>query len=105
MESGDGILPMEYQRGDLMAAKKIAISLPPLTLHQIDQAAAESGESRSAFIARICMLAARARSDREIRRRIDKLFADPDIRREQIETSEDLLRAGHAEGTEWDERD
>lgn len=86
-----------------MAAKKIAISLPPETLEQIDNAAGESGESRSAFIARICMLAARARSDREIRRKIEQVLADPELRREQLEISEGLLRAGHPAGTEWDE--
>jgi metal-responsive CopG/Arc/MetJ family transcriptional regulator len=88
-----------------VAAKEIAISLPPETLGQIDSAAGESGESRSAFIARICMLAARARSDREIRRKIEQVLADPELRREQLETSEGLLRAGHASGTEWDERE
>lgn len=86
-----------------MAAKKIAISLPPQTLKQIDQAARETGESRSGFITRICVLAATARSDREIRRKINQLFADPKIAREQVETSEALLRAGHAAGTEWEE--
>jgi metal-responsive CopG/Arc/MetJ family transcriptional regulator len=86
-----------------MAAKKIAISLPPLTLKQIDQAARETGESRSGFIARICMLAAMAKSDREIRRKINELYADPEVAREQVETSEAMLRAGHAAGTEWEE--
>lgn len=86
-----------------MAVKKLAISLPPQTLKQIDQAAKETGESRSGFIARICMLAATARTDREIRRRINKLFADPEVAREQVETSEAMLRAGHAAGTEWEE--
>lgn len=88
-----------------MAAKKIAISLPPQTLKQIDQAAKETGESRSGFIARICMLAAMAKSDREIRRKINKLFADPEIAREQVETSKAMLRAGHAAGTEWAEQE
>jgi len=49
------------------------------------------------------MLAAMARSDREIRRKINELFADPEIAREQVETSEALLRAGHVAGTEWEE--
>jgi hypothetical protein len=88
---------------DAMAVKKVAISLPPETLKQIDHAAKETGESRSGFIARICMLAATAKSDREIRRKINKLFADPEIAREQVETSEAMLRAGHAAGTEWEE--
>lgn len=88
---------------DAMAAKKIAISLPAQTLKQIDQAARETGESRSGFIARICMLAATAKSDREIRRKINKLFADPEIALEQVETSEAMLRAGHPVGTEWEE--
>lgn len=86
-----------------MAAKKIAISLPPQTLKQIDRAARETGESRSGFIARICMLAAMAKSDREIRRKINELFADPEIAGEQVETFEAMLRAGHAAGTEWKE--
>jgi metal-responsive CopG/Arc/MetJ family transcriptional regulator len=86
-----------------MAAKKIAISLPPQTLKQIDRAARETGESRSGFIARICMLAATAKSDREIRRKINQLFADPEIVREQVEDTEAMLRAGHSAGTEWEQ--
>lgn len=86
-----------------MAAKKIAISLPPQTLKQIDRAARETGESRSGFIARICMLAATAKSDREIRRKINQLFADPEIVREQVDASEGMLRAGHSAGTEWEQ--
>ena len=88
-----------------MAAKKIAISLPPETLEQVDAAANEAGESRSAFIARICMLATRARSEKEVRGKINALFADPEIREEQRRTSEDFLRAGHSGGTEWNETD
>jgi hypothetical protein len=42
-------------------------------------------------------------SNRDIRRKINKLFADPVIAREQVETSEAMLRAGHAAGTEWEE--
>ena len=76
---GPGI-PLGNTGVDAMAAKKIAISLPPQTLKQIDQAARETGESRSGFIARICMLAAMAKSDREIRRKINELFADPEVR-------------------------
>ena len=97
------VFALENTELDAMAAKKIAISLPPQTLKQIDQAAKETGESRSGFIARICMLAATAKSDRDIRRRINKLFADPEIAREQVETSEAMLRAGHAAGTEWED--
>src|SRR4029079_10757407 len=90
----------ENTRIDAMAVKKIAISLPPQTLKQIDQAARETGESRSGFITRICNLVATAKSDRDIRRKINKLFADPEIAREQVETSEAMLRARHAAGTE-----
>jgi len=97
------VFSLENTEIDAMAAKKIAISLPPQTLKQIDQAAKETGESRSGFIARICVLAAAAKSDREIRRKINKLFADPEIAREQVETSEAILRAGRAAGTEWTE--
>ena len=86
-----------------MAVKKIAISLPPQALKQIDQAARESGENRSGFIARICVLAAMARSDREIRRKINKLFADPEIARDQVATAEAMLQAGHSVGTEWED--
>ena len=66
-----------------MAVKKIAISIPEDVLDQVDQAAEDRGETRSGFIARLLRRAAAARSDAELRRRIDELFADPSVKKEQ----------------------
>ncbi len=70
-----------------MAVKKIAISVPEDVLDQVDRASAESGENRSRFISRMLMLLAKARSELEISRRINAVFADPEIRKEQAETA------------------
>ena len=70
-----------------MPARKIAISVPEHVLAQVDAAAAERGENRSRFITQMLVLLARARTDREIRRRVDAVFADPEVAREQLRTA------------------
>jgi hypothetical protein len=56
-------------------------------LAQVDAAAAERGENRSRFITQMLVLLAHARSDREISRRVDAVFADPEVAREQVKTA------------------
>lgn len=70
-----------------MAVRKIAISVPGEVLAQVDEAAAERGESRSRFITQMPTLLAQARSDREISRRVDAVLADPEVAREQVRTA------------------
>lgn len=70
-----------------MAVKKIAISVPEDVLAQVDAAAGERGENRSRFITQMLRLVAQARNDREISRRVDAVFADPEVARAQVKTA------------------
>ena len=70
-----------------MAVRKIAISVPEHVLAQVDAAAAERGENRSRFITEMLALVARARTDREISRRVNAVFAEPEVAREQLQTA------------------
>ncbi len=65
------------------AARKTAISVPPLLLGLVDAAARQRGESRSRFIQRLLVEAVRSRRDADVRRRIDALFADEGAARTQ----------------------
>lgn len=70
-----------------MAVRKIAISVPEHVLAQVDAVAAERGENRSQFITQMLVLLAQARTDREISRRVNALFAEPEVAREQLQTA------------------
>jgi metal-responsive CopG/Arc/MetJ family transcriptional regulator len=71
-----------------MARHKTAIAIPEELLAQVDAAAAERSESRSAFITRILSAAMRARRDRDITRRLDELFADETLQIQQLEAAD-----------------
>ncbi len=62
-----------------MARHKTAIAIPEDLLAQVDAAARERNESRSAFITRVLRAAIRARRDRDITRRLDELFTDGSV--------------------------
>lgn len=68
-----------------MPRRKTAIAIPEDLLEQVDAAARDRDESRSAFITRVLRVAMRARRDREITRRLDELFADAAVRNEQLD--------------------
>lgn len=78
-----------------MPRHKAAIAIPEDLLAEVDAAARDRQESRSAFITRVLRAAVRARRDREITRRLDELFADDDVQREQrlgaAEIADDVL--------------
>lgn len=82
-----------------MAVRKLAISLPEEVLAQIDAAAAERGQTRSGFISASLVTLARARTDREISRLANQVFADPGMRREQGRTARALARVRGKGGT------
>jgi hypothetical protein len=84
-----------------MAARKFAISIPEEVMRQVDRAAGERGVTRSRFIAEVLARAARARSDAEITRQLDRLFADPAVDREQRRTARGLQALASPVGTEW----
>jgi hypothetical protein len=84
-----------------MPLRKTAIAVPETLLADVDRAAAERGESRSAYITRVLAVAVRARRDAEITRKLDELFADARTRKAQRL----LAEAFDVAGTDWtDER-
>jgi metal-responsive CopG/Arc/MetJ family transcriptional regulator len=84
-----------------MPLHKTAIAVPESLLADVDRAANERGESRSAYITRVLAVAVRARRDAEITRKLDELFADARARKAQRRGAAVLDDAG----TDWtDER-
>ena len=79
--------------------RKTAIAIPADVLERVDDAAKANGESRSRYIARVLELAVRARNNAEITRRLDELFADPELAAEQRRSASELDRAG----SRWDD--
>ena len=77
-----------------MTVRKTAIAIPNDLLLQVDRAAQERGESRSAYITRLLRLAVKARRDAEITRRLDELFADPEVRQDQTRTLDTMDSVG-----------
>jgi hypothetical protein len=84
-----------------MALHKTAITVPEALLADVDRAAGERGESRSAYITRVLSVAVRARRDAEITRKLDELFADARVKKTQRRSAAALDEVG----TDWtDER-
>jgi hypothetical protein len=84
-----------------MPLHKTAIAVPEPLLADVDRAASERGESRSAYITRILTVAVRVRRDSEIMRKLDELFADVRVKRAHRRGAAALEEAG----TDWtDER-
>jgi metal-responsive CopG/Arc/MetJ family transcriptional regulator len=84
-----------------MALRKTAIAVPDDLLVAVDKAARERHESRSRFVTRILRHAVRARRDAEITRRLNELFATPDLAQRHSREASELDEAG----TDWsDER-
>jgi metal-responsive CopG/Arc/MetJ family transcriptional regulator len=76
---------------------KIALSIPEDVVRAVDAAAREHGESRSGFVSRVLRAAMQARSDAEVTRRLNELFADSAIAAEQLRVADELDSAG----TDW----
>jgi len=84
-----------------MPLRKTAIAIPDDLLSAVDRAADSRGESRNRFVTRVLLEAVRARRDAEVTERLNQLFADPELAREQARTADEL----DAVGTDWsDER-
>lgn len=84
-----------------MPLRKTAITIPEDLLAEVDRAARERRESRSRFVTRVLRKAVRARRDAAITRRLNELFAEPELVDEQKRGAFEL----DAAGTPWtDER-
>ena len=84
-----------------MAARKFAISVPEQVMRHVDRAAARRGMTRSRFIADVLARVAKARTDAEISRRVNALFSDPEVAREQADTARVFRRAVPGAAAEW----
>ncbi len=80
-----------------MPLRKTAIALPPELLMELDRMARIRRESRNRFITQLLEEAVRVRRDAEVTRRLDQLFADPELRREQVRGAVAL----DVVGTDW----
>jgi len=70
-------------------------------IRKVDQAAKRRGMTRSGFITDVLSHVARARTDAEIARRVNDLFSDPEIAREQVEAAKQFRRIAPRRGAEW----
>ena len=84
-----------------MPFRKTAIAVPHELLTAVDRAARSRGESRNRFVIRVLQHAVRANRDAEITRRLNELFAAPDLAQQQSRETSELDQVG----TDWsDER-
>jgi hypothetical protein len=99
--TGGRLLALVFSLENTMAVKKIAISVPEDVVAAVDRAAEERGLTRSRFISDVLRQVAGVRTDAELSRKINEVFADPEIAREQRDTAERTLRARPDCGDEW----
>ena len=83
--------------GITMATATVALTIPEEVLEAVDAVARERGESRSGFISSVLRAAMKARSDAELTRRLDAIFADPGVAAEQLRVADEMDSAG----TDW----
>ena len=84
-----------------MPLRKTAIAVPDDLLAAVDRAARERHESRNRFVTLVLRHAVRARRDAEITRRLNDLFATPDLVKQHRREAAEL----DGIGTDWsDER-
>ena len=83
-----------------VAYRKTAISVRADILAATDKAAKGRGQSRSRYIADILEAAVQVRRDAAITHRLNQLFADDGIGKEQVQVAEELDLVG----TDWHER-
>ena len=84
-----------------MPLRKTAIAVPDDLLAAVDRVARARRESRNRFVTRVLQHAVRARRDAEITRRLNELFAAPDVAQKQTREASEFDRVG----SDWtDER-
>ncbi len=84
-----------------MAATKFAISVPEEVMRKVDRAAKRRRATRSRFISEVLKSVAEASSDAEITERINRLFSDSKLLREQRRAAQEFGRAASTKGTDW----
>ena len=85
-----------------MPLRKTAIAVPDELLAAVDRAARSRRETRNRFVTRVLEQAVRARRDADITRRLNELFAAPEVAEQQSRGASDLDRLGSAwEDERW----
>ena len=82
-----------------MSLRKVTIAISDELLAAVDLAARACGETRNRFVAHVLQEAVRARHDAEVTKRLNELFAEPEIAQEQARSASEL----DAAGTAWSE--
>jgi predicted transcriptional regulator len=82
-----------------MPLRKTAIAVSDELLAAVDRVARSRRETRNRFVTRVLEQAVRARRDAEITRRLNDLFAAPEVVEEHHREFSDLDRLG----TEWED--
>jgi metal-responsive CopG/Arc/MetJ family transcriptional regulator len=82
-----------------MPLRKTAIAISDELLSAVDRAAQARGETRNRFVTRVLQEAVRARRDAEVTKRLNELFAEPEIAQEQSRSASEL----DAAGTDWND--
>jgi Arc/MetJ family transcription regulator len=80
-----------------MPLRKTAIAVPDDLLAAVDRAARARHESRNRFVTLVLRHTVRARRDAEITRRLNELFATPDLARQHGRETSEL----DGIGTDW----
>ena len=83
-----------------MPLRKTAIAVPDDLLAAVDRVARARQESRNRFVTRVLEQAVRARRGAEITRRLNELFAAPEVAQEQSRGASELDRIGSDWGDE-----
>ena len=81
--------------------QKVAITMPQILIKEIDSLSKKQGLSRSGFITRAVTEKMKSEKRRLITECYDEVFAEGDIRREQLETAGFFDAAGDEGGQEW----
>lgn len=83
-----------------MPLRKTAIAVPEELLAAVDRVARSRRETRNRFVTRVLEQAVRARRDAEITRRLNDLFAAPEVAEQQSREASELNRLGSDWGDE-----
>lgn len=86
-----------------MPVRKIAISLPENVLREVDRLARRTKTTRSGCIAHVLAEVSHATNQAEITEKINKVFNDPEVAKEQTAVASHYLRAAEKgfEDSEW----
>lgn len=82
-----------------MPLRKTAIAVSDELLAAVDRVARSRRESRNRFVTRVLEQAVRARRDAEIIRRLNDLFAAPEVAEQQSREASELDRRG----SDWED--